>query len=529
MTDLTATVAPVSAPEGATVCEPHASWFGLGDVLDQHATGRPDDLALVCGSARLSWRAFAGRVDELARVYACAGVGTGDRVLWLGQNCHRMLEALFAAARTGAVLSPLNWRLAEPELRFVIADADPRLVIWQQTEIGALVERVRDAAPDARWIRHDDDGPNGYEAALASAVPPSSSLPPSPCRSVDPTAPVLMLHTAAFDGRPNGALLSHTALLAQTTTLRLLEGLDDGEVFLNSGPLFHIGTLRRTLAVVHAGGRNVLVRRADAEELCRLVDAERCTGAFLQRPTMEQMVAANTGERYDLSSLRAASGPPGWDEMIAPAAPPVRSGYGQTELAGVVTFTHRDRPSTGSRPGPLATVEILDPEGQPAPPGAVGEIAVRGPMVMNGYHRRPELTEARRRGGWHHTHDLGRREADGSISFVGPLQRMIKSAAENIYPVEVETVLRRHPSVEAAAVIGVPDPTWGQRVLAVVVPSDGAEPTAEEIIEHCRAGLAGYKRPRLVEFTDALPTGPGGIDYDALDARYGGGGYPGSG
>jgi long-chain acyl-CoA synthetase len=360
-------------------------------------------------------------------------------------------------------------------------------------------------------------------------VPTAVTVP----TGVDASAPVLMLHTAAFDGRPNGALLSHTALLAQTTTLRLLEGLDDTEVFLNSGPLFHIGTLRRTLAVAHAGGRNVLVRRVDAEELCRLVDTERCTGAFLQRPTIEQMVSVNADRRYDLSSLRAAPGPPGWDEMITPASPPVRSGYGQTELAGVVTFTHRDRPSIGSRSGPLATVEILDPDGHPAPPGAVGEISVRGPMVMNGYHRRPELTEARRRGGWHHTHDLGRRETDGSISFVGPLQRMIKSAAENIYPVEVETVLRRHPSVEAAAVIGVPDPTWGQRVLAVVVPREGpgigTAPTGEEIIEHCRTGLAGYKRPRLVEFTEALPVKAGATDYDTLDARYGGGGYPGSG
>jgi long-chain acyl-CoA synthetase len=300
-------------------------------------------------------------------------------------------------------------------------------------------------------------------------------------------------------------------------------------VFLNSGPLFHIGTLRRTLAVAHAGGRNVLVRRVDAEELCRLVDAERCTGAFLQRPTMEQMVAVNVSGRYDLSSLRAASGPPGWDEMITVAMPPVRSGYGQTELAGVVTFSHRDRPSIGGQPGPLATVEILEPDGRAVPVGGVGEIAVRGPMVMNGYHRRPELTATRRRGGWHHTHDLGRREADGSISFVGPLQRMIKSAAENIYPVEVETVLRKHPGVEAAAVIGVPDATWGQRVLAVVVAREGVAPTAGEIIEHCRAGLAGYKRPRLVEFTDALPVKSGGTDYDALDARYGGGGYPGSG
>lgn len=503
-----------------------ATWFGLGDVLDQHTTSRPDDVALVCGAARLRWREFAARVDALARVFDESGVGPGDRVLWLGQNCHRMLEVLFAAARTGAVLSPLNWRLSEPESRFVITDADPRLVIWQATEIGDVAMRVRDAAPRARWIQHDGDGPDGYEAALAGVLATAERSERSP---VDPGSPVLMLHTAAFDGRPNGALLSHTALLAQTTTLRLLEGLDDTEVFLNSGPLFHIGTLRRTLAVAHAGGRNVLVRRVDAEELCRLVDAERCTGAFLQRPTMEQMVTVNADRRYDLSSLRAASGPPGWDDMITVATPAVRSGYGQTELAGVVTFNHRDRPSTGGRPGPLAAVEVLDPDGRPVPPGGVGEIAVRGPMVMNGYHRRLELTARRRRGGWHHTHDLGRREADGSISFVGPLQRMIKSAAENIYPVEVEAVLRRHPGVEAAAVIGVPDPTWGQRVLAVVVPREGATPTVEEIIEHCRTGLAGYKRPRLVEFLDALPVRGGATDYDALDARYGGGGYPGTG
>lgn len=510
--------------ERAAVSDVHASWFGLGDVLDQHVVARRDDVALVCGAARLSWREFAARVNALARVFDESGVGEGDRVLWLGQNCHRMLEALFAAARTGAVLSPLNWRLSEPELRFVIDDADPQLVIWQRTEIGELVDRVRDAALGARWIQHDDGGPEGYEAALVAAPVATSSRPP-----VDPGSPVLMLHTAAFDGRPNGALLSHTALLAQTTTLRLLEGLDDTEVFLNSGPLFHIGTLRRTLAVAHAGGRNVLVRRVDAEELCRLVDAERCTGAFLQRPTMEQMVTVNADRRYDLSSLRAASGPPGWDEMITVATPPVRSGYGQTELAGVVTFAHRDRRSTGGRPGPLTAVEVLDPDGHPVAAGGVGEIAVRGPMVMNGYHRRPELTAARRRGGWHHTNDLGRREADGSISFVGPLQRMIKSAAENIYPVEVEAVLRKHADVEACAVIGVPDPTWGQRVLAVVVPREGAAPSVEEIIEHCRAGLAGYKRPRLVEFAESLPVRGGATDYDALDARYGGGGYPGSG
>ncbi len=207
----------------------------------------------------------------------------------------------------------------------------------------------------------------------------------------------------------------------------------------------------------------------------------------------------------------------------------VRSGYGQTELAGVVTFSMPDTPTTGGVPGPLAAVEVLDPDGAPVEVGETGEIAVRGPMVMTGYHRRPELTARRRRHGWHHTGDLGRREPDGSIAFVGPLRHMIKSGGENIYPAEVEASLERHPQVDRAAVIGLPDPSWGQRVLAVVVAGPGPVPDRDDVMEHCRRELAGYKRPRGVEFVDALPTRGGATDYHALDARFGGGGYPGAG
>src|SRR5882757_643534 len=459
-----------TAPPGP----PGPHWFGLGDVLSEHARTRPDDTAVVCGTHRSSWSELDRRVGALAAVLASRGLAPGERLLWLGQNCHRMLEALFAAARLGAVLCPVNWRQSVDELRFVLADAEPAVVLWQAEEIGEAVAAVRPAAGSGHWIQHDDPGPDGYEALLAAAEPVAAA-------PVDPGEPVLMLYTAAFDGRPNGALLSHTALLAQTTTLRLLEGVGADEVFLNSGPLFHIGTLRRTLAVAHAGGRNVMLRRVVADELCRLVEAERCTSAFLRRPTMEQLVEHNRAGDHDLSSLRTPPGPPGWAEMVTVVpGPRVRSGYGQTELAGVVTFALPERPTVGGLPGPLAAVEVLDPSGAPVPTGRTGEIAVRGPMVMNGYHRRPELSETKRRHGWHHTGDLGRREADGSISFVGPLRKMIKSAAENVYPAEVEAALRRHSGVAKAAVIGLPDATWGQRVLAVVVPtatSADPEPT----------------------------------------------------
>jgi acyl-CoA synthetase (AMP-forming)/AMP-acid ligase II len=148
-------------------------------------------------------------------------------------------------------------------------------------------------------------------------------------------------------------------------------------------------------------------------------------------------------------------------------------------------------------------------------------------VVMNGYHNRPELNAARQRDGWHHTNDLGRVEPDGSLTFVGPKGRMLKSAAENIYPAEVEACIASHPAVREAAIIGVPDERWVQSVKAVVVLHDGATATADDIIGHCRAHIASYKKPRTVEFVDALPRNGFFVDYEALDERFGGGGYPG--
>ncbi len=205
-------------------------------------------------------------------------------------------------------------------------------------------------------------------------------------------------------------------------------------------------------------------------------------------------------------------------------------GYGQTEVMGLVSFGALG-PSTGShgRPAPFLRIGILDPEGHEVEQGETGEICVRGPTVMNGYFNRPEQNAERRAGGWHHTNDLGRIEPDGSLTFIGPKSRLIKSAAENIYPTEVEGCLKTHPGVADAAVIGVPDRTWGQNVVAVVVLAEGAEASADEIIEHCRSHIASYKKPKAVEFVDSLPRQGFMVDYDALDETFGGGGYPGTG
>ena len=498
----------------------------LGDVLREHARSRPETLGAVDGDWRLTYPALDARVNQLAGAFAAAGVGPGERVLWLGQNSFRVLEGVLAAAKLGAMFCPANWRQQPEELAFLVDDLEPAVVLWQDEEIGDTVRAARQrTGGSARWVRHDG-GPDGYEDWLAGWPVED------PDRPVDPAAPVLIIYTAAFGGRPNGAMLSHTACVAQGLVYGHYTGTTADDVYLNSGPLFHLGTLMHTFATLVAGATNVFVRRVDAELLCRVIEAERCTGAFLVGPTVDQVLEARAAGGHDLSSLRAVPGRAAWDAVTSPdtsawARRP--GGYGQTEVMGMITYNCLgiDALGTHGRCSPLAQVAVLDEEDRELPPGEVGELVVRGPTVMVGYWNRPEETARRQRGGWHHTHDLGRREVDGSISFIGPKTRMIKSAAENIYPAEVERCVASHPAVAECAVIGVPDDTWVQSVKAVVVLRNGAAVSASELIDHCRAGIAPYKKPRSVEFVDALPRAGFVVDYDALDDRFGGGNYPG--
>jgi long-chain acyl-CoA synthetase len=497
----------------------------LGEILEEHRRARPQQLAVVDGARRLSYPELADRVQRLTNALEAAGVGRGDRVLWLAQNHSGVLEGIVACGQLGAMFCPANWRQSATELAFVIDDLAPRLVVWQDAEIGAAVHAAREQARHraARWLALD--GPGGWDDFIAAA-------PPTP-RKRTPSAedPVLVIYTAAFDGRPNGAMLSQRAIAWQDLALIDIQNLDTQTRFLNSGPLFHVGTLMVTLAVFHIGGTNVFIRRTDTAEIARMIDAERCTYAFLMQSTCAELAALNRDGRHDFSCLRSASVNPEWDAMVQVQDARNLFGYGQTELMGPVAWSYYGwghNLGRNGRSGPVAQVRILDDDGHELPAGEVGEICVRGPTVMNGYWRRPELNGQRQRGGWHRTHDLGRREADGSLSFVGPKAQMIKSGAENIYPAEVEACLRRHPAVADAGVIGVPDAAWVQSVKAVVVLKAGAHVDADELIDHCRRQIASYKKPRQVIFAEDLPrTGAGAIDHAALDAAHGGGGYPG--
>lgn len=510
----------------------------IGDIVREHRRSFPEATAFVDGAVRLNWVEFDERANRLANALARAGVGAWDRILWLGQNSVRIWELLAAAAKLGAMVCPGYWRWAAPEMAFAVRDFDPRVVVWQDEEIGETVAKARAELGEltgARWLRHDlaaGSGPDSYEDFLASGAPED------PDRDVDPDSALLVIYTAAMSGRQSGSMLSHRNLLAMGTSAAWLGDIDQQTSFLSAGPMFHIGNYQFWgVPVFLLGGKNVIVRRVVAEELLPLLVAEQCTLGYLMPPTVVQLVAANKQAGHDLSHFRASVTPHLWEGMAR--TDPSRytthgggmgRGYGQTEVTGFAVVGAFGGSGIGNagRPGPFAAVRIVDADGAECAVGEAGEICLRGDLVHLGYWNRPDVNEHRFRGGWWHTTDLGRRETDGTISFLGTTTRMVKSAAENIFPAEVENCIEAHPAVKEAAVIGVPNERWSQDVKAVVVLHDGASATAEEIIAHCREHIASYKKPKTVEFLDALPKIGGYVkDYAALDDRFGGGGYPG--
>ncbi|GAB3983825.1 AMP-binding protein [Actinoallomurus acanthiterrae] len=512
----------------------------LGDVLGEHRRGRPHGLAVVDADVRLTYPQLDERVNRLAAALAADGVAPGERVLWLGRNSFRILELLLACARLGAICCPANWRQSADELTFVLDDLRPAIVVFEESEAAAQARSRTETAGQARtrteaagqagartgagarWIAAGEE----YEAYLAAGAPAE------PAVEVTPDRPVLALYTAAFDGRPAAALLSHSALIAHSMAILHIRQMEDGFTYLDCGPLFHVGTMMFCLATFQLGGTNVFTPAYDAKEVC---PADRGRAVHAGVPVRTDDRPARRGElrrhvRPVVAALRLPLPRVGrHDHRRRQSLVRVEDG----RLWADRGRRHAHLPGAGPRragvrrPSPLAHVRILDPAGDEVPPGETGEICARGAGVFSGYWNRPELNAAKTAGGWHHTGDLGRREPDGTLTFIGPRLRMIKSANENIYPAEVERALKSHEAVTDAAVIGVPDPEWGQNVKAIIVRKEGASLTPEEVVEHVRNQIASYKKPRHIEFAEFIPKKGYTPDYDALDAAYGGGGYPG--
>jgi acyl-CoA synthetase (AMP-forming)/AMP-acid ligase II len=505
--------------------------YTVGDLAAELAQHYPQATATICGPAAHTHAEFFQRASRLADELAADGVAPGDRLLWLGQNCHRLLETLTAASLLGASICPVNWRLSGQELRFVYADLAPKVVFIQGA--GTLPEAkafVGQLPPDQLAYFYDGEGPGSYEGLLTRGTPPAARP------TVAGRDAVLIIYGMAWDGDPNGSMLSSDNLLLHALIQADLQEIDRDTVLLASGPLFHIGMWQTLIPVWMYGGTVVMSADADPERMAELISRHQVTLGYIMQPTVEKILALPNSAEYDLSSFRSNADVPGWAQRVSrdssPWAADLGRVYGQTEVGGSMAYGalgYAQAYRMCGRPAPGYRTAVLGADGRSLPPGSVGEIAVRGPYVNLGYWNRPEVNELRWRGGWWHTGDLGFVDPDGVLVFVGPKGRLVKSGAENIFPAEVERALEEHPRVREAAVIGRPDPRWGQNVVAVVVPFSGTL-TEAEVIDHCRAHLASYKKPKVVIFrSEPLPRNAvGAKDHAALDAEYDGGGYPGS-
>lgn len=503
----------------------------LSAILRENGRSAPQSTALICGDHRSTYASFARRTAQLAAALRKLGLGRGDRVVWLGQNCHRWLEALGAASTLGALLCPLNWRATAAEQLVVLRDIQPALILWQREGLEIAALGIREAFPAAHWIAFDDSGPSGYEALVAAETATSGSDVEQP---EDPERALLMLQVLDAAGVSSGALLSHTNLLAPAPLMGQLQQIDGDTVNLVSAPLYHIASLFTVFPTLLMRGANVFVRRADAIPVCEAIDRHRCTHGFLLGPTAEACARENAGQKYDLSSFRSSLPQTDWRSMVSADMSlwgKYPGGYGQTETnMAVLAALSRSESMTSGKTAPYAEVRIVDPTDHDVPSDTAGEIIVRGASVHQGYWDRMRLNAERFKNGWWHTRDLGRRNLNGTITFLGPMGRLIKSGAENIYAAEIERCLSKHPGVAEAAVIGVPDPIWVQSVKAIVVANRNAVLTETDLLAHCREHLASYKKPKfLVIQADPLPRAGANVDYQLLDRLHGGGGYPGEG
>ncbi|MEJ2678084.1 MAG: long-chain fatty acid--CoA ligase [Gemmatimonadota bacterium] len=471
--------------------------------MQDDATGRRFTYA---ESYRLINRAARLLRDEL-------GVGPGDRVAVLSMNEPEYVFLLFACQKLGAILLPLNYRLTPRELAWILSDAEPAVLIHQR-RFDDVVAAMDGAAVPPRDLAFD--GPDGYVARLNDEA---RSADPVPVDG-DFDSPCMILYTSGTTGTPKGALITNGMLFwnSLNTTLRL--NLVQSDVTLTYTPFFHTGGWNvLTTPFLHRGARVILLPKFDADRVLELVAEEGVTVLFGLPTIMEMLRRSPRFEATDFSRVRYAivGGEPMPLELIRlwhARGVPIRQGYGLTEFGPNVyslNEEHAER-KIGSIGFPNFYVDarVVDDEDRELGPNAVGELVLRGPVCTPGYWRNSDATAEALRGGWFHTGDLVTRDEDGFYYVVDRKKDMYKSGGENVYPVEVEHFLRTHPKVREVAVVGVPDPKWGEVGRAFVVVEEGESMTADELLAFCSGQLAKYKTPAGVEFVDELPKGDSG-------------------
>lgn len=472
---------------------------GIGSWPARRARMTPGRVAVTYRGHDRTYRELSERTYRLA---SALGVGRGERVAFLGVNQPAMVETFFAAGLVGAVFVPLNARLARPELRFILEDAQASVLVLGEEQDG-------EGLP-GRHVRAAE-----YEALLASGSPEPIDEP------VRPDDVCLIMYTSGTTGRPKGAMLTHANLTWNTFNLLVDVPLAHDEVTLVSAPLFHIAALAQTLVpTVLKGGRVILEPSFDVDRTFDLIEAERVTVMFGVPSMFGFLTRSPRWAGADLSSLRhlLCGGAPVPEPLIRvyqERGLTFLQGYGMTETAPGALFLGAehsiDKAGSAGVPCFFSDVRLVAPDGSPAGPGEPGEVYVQGPNVMTGYWRRPEETaKVLSADGWFRSGDVGVADEDGYVRISDRLKDVIISGGENIYPAEVESVLFGHDAVAECAVIGVPDDKWGEVGKALVVPAQDAAIEPEELLAYLDGRLARFKIPKYLEFVPELPKNAAG-------------------
>ena len=472
----------------------------LSDFIFRHAGFTPDKPALRFEGGTLTYAAMAARIEAAARALKSElRVGRGDRVAVLAANHPDYLVLLYACARLGAMLVPLNWRLAVPEQLFTLTDASVGALLVEK-DFGSVIAPLAEALPQTRVVGLDFAPAGGwsFEELLASRCGESRNP------RIDLSAPLLVVYTSGTTGRPRGAVLRQEALFWNGVMSQHMHGLTANDHVLTVLPLFHVGGLNiQTTPALHHGATVTLHPRFAPETTLAAIACDRPTLAVLVPATMQAMITHPAWNSTDLSSLLALTTgstivPQNLIDAFEQRGVPVLQVYGSTETCPIAIYTtlhgDRSRPGSTGLPGLACEAKIVDEAGAEVVPGVAGEIAVRGPNVVFEYWGNELATREALRDGWYLSGDVGTRDADGYFYVHDRKKNMIISGGENIYPAEIERVLLAHPAVAEAAVIGRPDPRWQEVPVAHVVLRPGAAADAEALKAHVATELARFAR-----------------------------------
>ncbi|MCI2976256.1 MAG: AMP-binding protein [Ferrimicrobium sp.] len=471
------------------------------DPLRRAVSIAPDKTAIVCGDHHYSFGELNTRVHRLSAVLQSFGLAPGDRVAIIANNCHRYVEVYLGVPANGLVLVPLSTRSTMAEIAFALADAEVKVVITD-----------RDLSSIADMIPHLIAIPDAYDSAIATAEAADFLMKP------DEETLAGLFYTGGTTGRSKGVMLTHGNLLANAWTAIAWAHLSEEDRWLVMAPMFHAAGTCLVLASVWLGATQIMLGAFSPEHALDLIATERATGT-LAVPTM--MLAMNdvmaTAPR-DVTSLRLLShgASPAPLEILKishhhfPSAELLHL-YGTTETSPIASiFPHEELHLYDELAGSIGVpavgvnVTVLDPDDQELPPGQVGEIAIQGNNVMRGYWNLPEESARALRAGWYHTGDLGYRNPSGHLFLIDRLKDMVVTGGENVYTIEVEDALYRHPKVQEAAVFGIPDPKWGEAVHAVVVPREAVTP--DELVAFLRTQIASHKVPKKIDLrAEPLP------------------------